>query len=140
MQQPIRVVIVDDHQMMRETWKMILQRDQRINVIGECSSGAEAIDCAAELVPDVMLMDINMAPVNGFEATRKIFKNNPNVKIIGVSVNNQPGYARNIMQLGAKGFVTKNSSHQEMIEAIILVNKGDTYICNEVKDKMGSAN
>lgn len=137
MQQPIRVVIVDDHQMIRETWKMILQLDDRINVIAECASGEEAIDCATDLKPDIMLMDINMSPINGFEATRKIVKDNPEIKIIGVSVNNQPGYARNMLQLGAKGYVTKNSSHQEMIEAIVQVQNGSVYICNEVKDKMG---
>jgi two-component system, NarL family, invasion response regulator UvrY len=136
MEHPIRVVIVDDHQMIRETWKMILQLDHRIQVIAECASGAEAIDCATDLKPDVMLMDINMAPVNGFEATRKIVKTNPEIKIIGVSVNNQPGYARNMLQLGAKGYVTKNSSHQEMIQAIIQVNNGSTYVCNEVKALM----
>ncbi|HEU4901323.1 MAG TPA: response regulator transcription factor, partial [Flavisolibacter sp.] len=106
MDERIRLVIVDDHRMMRETWKMILQRDPRIEVIAECASGEEAIQCADAQVPDVMLMDINMAPVNGFEATRKIAKAHPEIKIIGLSINNQPTYARNLMQLGAKGYVT----------------------------------
>lgn len=132
----IRVIIVDDHQMVRETWKMILQNCDGIEVITECSSGAEAISFAATLNPDVMLMDINMSPVNGFEATRKILKTSPHIKIIGVSVNNQPGYAKNMMQLGAKGYVTKNSSKDEMIKAIHEVMKGKTFICKEVLQKM----
>jgi DNA-binding NarL/FixJ family response regulator len=132
----IRVVIVDDHHMVRETWKMILQSSEGIDVIGECSSGAEAIASAASLNPDIMLMDINMAPVNGFEATRKILKTNSSIKIIGVSVNNQPGYAKNLIQLGAKGYVTKNSSKEEMVKAIEEVMKGKTYICQEIQDRM----
>lgn len=133
---PIRLVIVDDHNLMRETWKMVLQRDPRIRVIAECASGEEAIACAEKHKPDVMLMDINMAPVNGFEATRKIARSHPGIKIIGLSINNQPTYARNLMQLGAKGYVTKNSSPEEMIKAIVAINNGGTYICKEVQDQM----
>ena len=136
MERQIRVIIVDDHQMVRETWRMILQIDPRIDVIGECASGAEAIESAAALNPDVMLMDINMSPVNGFEATRKIVKAHPEIKIIGVSVNNQPGYARNMIQLGAKGYVTKNAQREEMLEAIMEVSKGKIFICREIRDKM----
>jgi DNA-binding NarL/FixJ family response regulator len=132
----IRVIIVDDHQMVRETWKMILQKDERIVIIAECCSGQEAIDAAAHLQPDIMLIDINMSPVNGFEATRKILKAHPNIKIIGVSIQNQPGYARNMLQLGAKGYVTKNSSKEEMIEAIINVQNGKIFICQEMRDRM----
>ncbi len=133
----IRVIIVDDHQMVRETWKMILQNQENISVIAECSSGAEIIAIAPDLSPHVILMDINMSPVNGFEATRKLLKSCPHLKIIGVSVNNQPGYAKNMLQLGAKGYVTKNSSKEEMIKAIHEVVKGKTFICQEVMDKMG---
>ena len=132
----IRLVLVDDHEMVRNTWKLILQQDPRIDIIAECNSGAEAIDIANGLFPDIMLMDINMSPVNGFEATRKIVKSCPQIKIIGVSVNDQPGYARNMLQLGAKGFVTKNTAQEEMIEAILEVFKGRTYICKELRDKM----
>lgn len=134
--QSIRVIIVDDHDLVRQTWKLLLHNHNSINVIKECSSGAEAIDEAATSHPHVILMDINMSPVNGFEATRKILKTVPDVKIIGVSVNNQPSYARNMMQLGAKGYVTKNSSRDEMIKAIHEVMNGKTYICQEVRQKM----
>jgi len=132
----IRVVIVDDHQMVRETWRMILQKDERIDVIAECSSGQEAIETAASHAPDVMLMDINMSPVNGFEATREICTAHPHIKIIGVSIQNQPGYARNMLRLGAKGYVTKNSPKEEMIEAIIQVQNGQTFLCNEMAERM----
>lgn len=129
---PVRLAIVDDHEMVRQTWKMVLQRDERIDVIAECSSGDEAIVCAASQVPDVMLMDINMKPVNGFDATREIVQANPAIKIIGTSINNQPAYVRALMQLGAKGYVTKNSPSAEMIEAIFAVHNGGTFLCKDV--------
>ncbi len=136
MQGRVRVIIVDDHQMVRETWKMILQNDERIDIIGECSSGAEAITAAEKLGPDVMLMDINMSPINGFEATRKITKTHPQIKIIGVSIQNQPSYARNMLHLGARGYVTKNSPKDEMVEAIVQVQNGNTFLCKEIRERM----
>ncbi|HEV8508127.1 MAG TPA: response regulator transcription factor [Chitinophagaceae bacterium] len=132
----IGIVIVDDHQIMRETWRLILEQDPRFSIVAECRSGAEAIKTANDLHFDVMLMDINMHPVNGFEATRKILNKHPSIRIIGMSVNNQPSYARNMLKLGAKGFVTKDSSKHEMIYAITCVHDGDTYICEDVRKKM----
>jgi two-component system, NarL family, invasion response regulator UvrY len=132
----IRVVIVDDHQQVREAWKMLLHNHGAIRVVKECSSGSEAIQTVPSLDADVVLMDINMSPVNGFEATKKILKLTPHVKIIGVSINNNPSYARNIIQLGARGYVTKNCSKEEMVSAIHDVIKGKTFICKDVLDKM----
>jgi DNA-binding NarL/FixJ family response regulator len=132
----ISIVIVDDHQIMRETWRLILEQDARFSIVAECRSGAEAIRAANDLHFDIMLMDINMRPVNGFEATRKILNKHPSLKIIGISVNNQPSYARNMLRLGARGFVTKDSPKQEMIYAIICVYDGDIYICEDIRKKM----
>lgn len=137
--QTIRVIIVDDHKMVRETWKMLLDSYRELEIIKECASGIEAIHEAPSLDPHVILMDVNMTPVNGFEATRKILKLSPHIRIIGMSVNNQPGYARNMMQIGARGYVTKNSSREEMFRAIQEVMKGKIYICHEVMEKMSSS-
>ncbi len=132
----IRVILVDDHQLVRETWRLLLSTDPRIDVIRECGSAAEAIEQATALDPQVILMDVNMYPVNGLEATRAILKQAPHIRIIGVSVNNQPAYVRNMLQAGACGYVTKNSSREEMIEAIRAAARGERYICREVKEKM----
>lgn len=136
----IRVIIVDDHDLVRQTWKMLLQQTDGIEVVCDYASAADAIHEAPSQNVHVILMDINMSPVNGFEATRKILKIAPQIRIIGVSVNNQPSYAKNIMQLGAKGYVTKNSTKEEMIHAIREVMKGKTYICKEVAKIMNSSN
>jgi two-component system, NarL family, invasion response regulator UvrY len=132
----IRIVITDDHQLMRETWKLLLEQHEGLEVIALCTNGAEAIEVARNEKPDIMLLDINMSPVNGFEATRKITKLAPSVKIIGMSVNNQTAYARNMIQLGARGYVTKNSPREEMIHAIQEVHIGRKYICEEILKKM----
>jgi DNA-binding NarL/FixJ family response regulator len=132
----ISIVIVDDHQIMRETWRLILEQDDRFLIVAECTGGQEAIKAANDLTFDIMLMDINMRPVNGFEATRKILHKHPSLKIIGMSVNNRPSYARNMLALGARGFVTKDSSKEEMIYAITCVHDGETYICEDVRKRM----
>ena len=132
----IKIIIVDDHEMVRKTWKMILQQNEQFNIVCECSGGNEAIEAAQAYKPDIILMDINMSPINGFEATRKITELVPTTKIIGLSINNQPTYARNIMQLGAKGFVTKNSTSAEMITAIQTVYNGGNFVFEEIKVAM----
>lgn len=132
----IRVVIVDDHKMVRETWRMILDRQEGIEVIAECASGDEAVEAAFRLKPDVMLMDINMYPKNGLEATREITTKNAGISVIGVSVNNQPSYVKSMLAQGARGYVTKNSPMEEMVKAIRAVTGGETYICTEVRNKM----
>ena len=112
----------------------LLSRFANLKLVGEAESGEEAISLAKQLNPDVVLIDINMSPVNGFEATRKILKQNPLAKIIGLSVHKQPSYAKNILQLGAKGYVTKSSPHKEIILAIQKVSEGKEYICSELTE------
>jgi DNA-binding NarL/FixJ family response regulator len=134
MQEQIRIILVDDHQAIRESWKFFLEKDDRFIVIAQCGDGKEAIEQARLLLPDVMLMDINMNFVNGFEATKEITEQLPSIKIIGLSVNNHPGYANKMMGLGAKGFVTKSSPFSELTTAILKVHAGENYICDEIRN------
>lgn len=129
-------MLVDDHRLILESWKILLDTDIRFHIVAECENGADAIREAGETIPEVILMDINMSPINGFEATEKILAVYPFIKIIGVSINNQPGYANRIMKLGAKGFVTKGSSFEELTHAIMEVHQGSEYICEEVRKNM----
>jgi two-component system, NarL family, invasion response regulator UvrY len=134
MDKAITILIADDNKYIRETIRFLLSRVDKFMLVGEAESGEEAISLAKKLSPDVILIDINMAPVNGFEATRKILKQSPLTKIIGLSVHKQPSYAKNILQLGAKGYVTKSSPHKEIINAIMEVSEGKEYICTELND------
>jgi DNA-binding NarL/FixJ family response regulator len=130
----ITILIADDHTLVRETWSFILNTDSRFKVVAECGSGEEAVEKAKELRPDVVIMDINLPGMNGIEATQLIRKFSPGTKILGVSLHTQPTYARKMIQKGAMGYVTKNSSREEMFKAIMEIIDGKKYICEEIKN------
>lgn len=134
----IRIIIADDHQFIRESWKALLENNPRFKVVAECVNGEQAIHQARELLPDIMLVDINMSPGSGFEVTRRVREELPSVRIIGMSVNNQPKYAEKMVQLGARGYLTKTSSLEEINRGITEVFNGSTYICDEVKKHLPS--
>lgn len=130
----ITVMIVDDHTLIRETWSFLLGRNENFDVIAELGDGQKAIDIARDKRPQIVLLDINMTPLNGFDVLKMIRKLSPGSKVIAVSMHSQPAYAKKMLRLGAKGYVTKNSPKQEMLNAIAEVNKGNIYICQEVKN------
>jgi DNA-binding NarL/FixJ family response regulator len=130
----ITILLVDDHKLIRDSWSFILNSDSRFQVIGETSNADEAVEIARTKKPDIVLMDINMTPVNGFEATKLVRKFSPGSKIIGISMHSMPAYARRMLQIGAMGYVTKNSSKDELINSIVEVYGGKKYICDEVKN------
>src|SRR6266699_1269708 len=128
----IRIVIADDHTPVREAWSFVLGQYAHINIIAQCASGQEAIEAARDLNPDIILMDINMRPVSGIEATKIIKEFAPGIKIICVSVQSQRAYVHEMLRNGADGYVTKNSPGKEMILAIEHVLAGNIYLCKEV--------
>lgn len=130
----ITILIADDHMLVRETWSFILNTDPRFKVIAESGSGEEAVELAKQLRPNIVIMDINLPGMNGIEATQLIRKFSPASKILGVSLHTQPTYARKMIQKGAMGYVTKNSSREEMFKAIMEVHEGRRYICDEIKN------
>jgi DNA-binding NarL/FixJ family response regulator len=130
----IRILISDDHQLIRDAWTMILSRDKRFKIIGNCSDSTETVKMSRKLKPDILLLDINMAPFNGIEATKKIRRISPATGIIAVTISNHPAHAKQMRLLGALGYVTKNSSAVEMKEAILAVSEGKEYICTEMKE------
>ena len=127
-------MIVDDHTLIRETWSFLLGRNENFEVIAEVGDGQKAIDIARDKRPNIVLLDINMTPLNGFDVLKMIRKQSPGSKVIAVSMHSQPAYAKKMLRMGAKGYITKNSPRQEMLDAIIDVNNGNTYICQEVKN------
>lgn len=131
----IRVIIADDHDAIRNAWRLVLSQYPNIEVIDTASGGQEVIDKSRELSPDIVLMDINMEPMTGFEATEILTQNMPSVKVIGLSVNTDPSYAQRMVTAGAKGYVTKTSPSSEMLKAIEEATNGNIYICEEVRKK-----
>ncbi|MBY0535739.1 MAG: response regulator transcription factor [Chitinophagaceae bacterium] len=134
--QKVSILIADDHKLIRETWSFILNNDPRFEVIAECGDSEQAVELARIKRPQIILMDINMTPISGFEATEKIRKVSPASRVIGVSMHSQPAYAKKMLQIGARGYVTKNSSKEEMIKAILEVQSGNKYICDEIKNNI----
>lgn len=130
----ITILIADDHKLIRDTWSFILDRDPRLSVVAVAESGNTAIEQAKITRPDIVLMDINMDDIDGFEATKQIKKISPGSKVIGVSMHSMPAYAKKMLKMGASGYVTKNSSTDELFTAIIEVFNKKTYICEEVKN------
>ena len=129
----ITILLADDHKLILESWKYMLDADGRFTVVGIANSGKQAVELATSLRPRVVLLDINMQEMDGFEATKLIRKCAPGAKIIGVSMHSMPAYAKKMIKCGASGYVTKNSTRQELIQAIMDVNEDETYICDEVK-------
>jgi two-component system invasion response regulator UvrY len=130
----ITILIVDDHTLVRETWTEILNSDPRFTVIAQAGNGEQAIEFAKRLRPEIVVMDVNLPGMNGIDATHEILKVSPVSRILGVSMHTQPAYARKMMQNGASGYVTKNSSRQEMFQAIMEIYKGHKYVCDEIKN------
>ena len=131
-QRLIRILTVDDHPLLRKGIAALVNTELDMKLVAEAANGQEAIEAAKRLQPDVMLMDINMNPVNGIEATRTIRGFDADIKIIGVSVQAERSYVNEMLRNGANGYVTKNSPSTEMVMAIDEVLAGKTYICEEV--------
>ncbi|HEY4875617.1 MAG TPA: response regulator transcription factor [Puia sp.] len=132
----INILIADDHKLIRDAWSFILNSDSRFDVISACGNAEEAVQEAKAKSPHIILMDINMEPFSGLEATRKICIESPSSRVIGVSMHAHPGYAKKMLKMGAFGYITKNSSSEEMINAILAVNDGNKYICEEIKNNL----
>src|SRR4030095_2892656 len=128
----VNVVIADDHRLVREAWALLLRRDKRISITGIVDNGRDVIDLCRGNCPDIVLMDINMEPTNGVDATKEIRAFNDSVKIIGISVHSDLSYVNTLLQAGANGYVTKNSSGSEMLHAIFEVMNGKQYVCKEI--------
>lgn len=117
--QRLRVLLVDDHAMVRQGLRSVLDSYEDLDVIGEAGDGEAAISLAATLQPDVVVMDINMPRVDGIEATRRIVSTHPDIVIIGLSVQNERHIEEAMLNAGAAVFVTKERAAVQLYEAIV---------------------
>lgn len=130
----ITVLIADDHALIRDAWKMLLNADPRFHVVADSNNGTDALEKARQSRPQVVLMDINIPGINGIDIIPLLRKYVPGTKIIGVSNHTQPAYAVKMMHKGAMGYVTKTSSLKELIKAITEVLEGRKYLCEEIRN------
>jgi DNA-binding NarL/FixJ family response regulator len=128
------VLIVEDHQLVRQTWSIILNNNLRYKVTGECDNAEKAIQIAASLQPDIIILDITLPGMSGIEAVSQILKSSPDSRILGVSMHSRPTYARRMIKDGAMGYLCKNSSSKEMFYALQEICSGKKYICQEIKE------
>jgi len=128
----IRVLIVDDHTLFRESLHSHLNTHENIEVVGEAGDGIEAISKTAELKPDVILMDFAMPNLNGLQATLEIKKNNPKVKILILTMYETGPHVYQILRAGASGYILKKAPTKELISAIEAVFLGEAFLCPSV--------
>ena len=133
MAKKIKIIIADDHLLIAETWATLINMDPEFEVVKVYDNTKSLIDEVTEVKPDIAILDININPFSGIEATKMIKKLAPGTKIIGVSMHNQPSFAKKMIRNGATGYVTKNSNKTEMYDAIRAVMKGEKYICAEIQ-------
>lgn len=132
----INVLLVDDHDLVRTGIKMMLSEVQGIRVSAEAASGEDAIRACRAAIPDVVLMDVKMPGIGGFEATRKLLRMYPDLKILIVTICNNDIYPARLIQAGASGYLTKGASMEEMVQAIRAVHSGQRYISPEIAARL----
>jgi len=124
----INVMVVDDHSVVREGIKMVLGTDPELKVVGVASSGEEAVAEVHELSPNVVVMDIAMPGLSGFEATRMIREQNPDVKVLALTVHDSEAYVFQMLQAGAVGYVLKRASSEDVIQAVKAAHRGEAIL------------
>jgi DNA-binding NarL/FixJ family response regulator len=136
--QKITILIVEDFQLVREVWAMLFNKDPRFQVLAMCESAEEGFEKARELNPDVVLTDINLKGMDGFELTKAITEIMPHIKILAVSMHVQVCYVQKIIRAGAMGYVTKNSPIEEMFAAVMSVYNSQRFICEEIRQLLAA--
>ena len=132
MRRKIRILLADDHRMVRQGFKLILQAQSDMEVVGEAGNGREAVELAGSLRPDVVVIDVTMPELNGIEATRRIRQISPLIRIVALSVHRDGVYVREIVRAGAEGYILKESGDTELINAVRAVADGNSYLSPEV--------
>jgi two-component system invasion response regulator UvrY len=132
----INVFLVDDHELVRTGIKRLLEDVRGIKVVGEAASGENAVQWCRSNETDIVLMDMNMPGIGGIEATRRILRNKPDIKIIVISIHSEEPYPTKVMQAGAAGYLTKGAAPIEMINAIRQVKSGQRYLSPEIAQQM----
>lgn len=135
----IRALLVDDHMLVLDGLQARLELETNIDVVGTASNGLEALQKSAELKPDLVLMDVSMPILNGLEATKRFKAEQPCVKILMLSMHNDKEYILSLIQSGANGYVLKDVSSDELVQAINTVHQGGTYFSSGASDSLFSA-
>jgi DNA-binding NarL/FixJ family response regulator len=127
-----RILLADDHVMIREGLRLLINREDDMDVIGEAEDGREVLRLVPKINPDIIIMDVEMPNLNGSETTRQVVANYPNIDVIALSAHTDCRYIAEMLKAGAKGYLLKHSASDELLQAIHLVSRGKTYLSPEI--------
>jgi len=130
----IRILLADDHAVVRQGFKMILGAEPDMEIVGEAANGREAVALAEEVRPDVVVMDVAMPELNGIEATRRLAASVPHARVLALSMHKDSVYVREILRAGARGYVLKESIAGDLVKAVRAVAAGEGYLSPAVSN------
>lgn len=135
---PIKIIIADDHQIIRDGLTILLSKINNIEILGNAANGEELIEKVRSQNPDIVLTDIQMPVMDGIEAARILLQENESLGIIALTMHEETNYIVDTVEAGVRGYLLKNTSKSELLKAINMVHEGDTYFCKEATDKLVS--
>jgi DNA-binding NarL/FixJ family response regulator len=136
MNTPIKIIIADDHEIFRKGFQVLLRKEEEIRIIGEAQNGDELLKLVKTNEPDIVIMDIQMPVMDGIEATRQLTRTHPRIGIIALTMFVDDHLVINMLEAGARGYLLKDTSKSELMEAIHAVYSGNTYFCSATSKKM----
>jgi DNA-binding NarL/FixJ family response regulator len=130
----IRILLADDHAMVRQGFRLILSSQADMEIVGEAGNGREAVELAEKLQPDVVVMDVAMPELNGIEATRRLSQSSPRTRVLALSMHKDSVYVREILRAGARGYLLKDSIDSDLLAAVRSVSRGEGYLSPAVSE------
>src|SRR5437773_3158441 len=130
----IRILLADDHAVVRQGFRLILSSQADMEIIGEAGDGRQAVELAEKLRPDVVVMDVAMPNLNGIDATRRMSEAAPHTRVLALSMHKDSVYVREILRAGARGYLLKDSGAEDLVSAIRAVAKGESYLSPAVSN------
>jgi len=130
----IRILLADDHAVVRQGFKMILSAQSDMEIVGEAGNGRDAIELAAKLQPEVVVMDVAMPELNGIEATRRLAQSSPHTRVLALSMHKDSVYVREILRAGARGYLLKDAPAGDLVEAVRAIASGEGYLSPAVSN------
>jgi DNA-binding NarL/FixJ family response regulator len=136
MNKKLRLLLVDDHAVVREGLRSLLGSDSRFEVVGEAADGLTALSAVERLHPDIVIVDVSLPGMNGTQVTRKLKAMMPDVRMLALTVHEEGGYLRSLMDAGASGYVLKRSAASELLRALEVVGEGGTYLDSSIASQL----
>jgi len=134
MKKKIRILLADDHAVVRQGFRMILASEADMEIVGEAGNGREAVELAERLQPEVVVMDVAMPELNGIEATRRLLTSSPRTRVLALSMHKDAVYVREILRAGARGYLLKDAMDRDLLAAVRALAKGEGHLSPSISD------